>query len=133
MRKNTNCLTDVANNIEKRELLLLAILFQTISARAAARTTAFVVAEMIPTIARRMRLHREDAQRLQFLVLHHLKMAHISQRRDLQDMKMIAQFAELMSASENLRMLYLLTFADIKAVGPDVLDRLERNPASGTL
>jgi len=47
-------------------------------------------------------------------------MAHISQRRDLQDFKLIAQFAELMGMSENLRMLYLLTFADIKAVGPDV-------------
>jgi [protein-PII] uridylyltransferase len=75
---------------------------------------------MIPTIARRLGLNREDSQRLQFLVQHHLKMAHISQRRDLTDMKMIGQFAELMGMSENLRMLYLLTFADLRAVGPDV-------------
>jgi len=112
-------LTDVANNIEKRELLLLAIMFHDIG-KGSGKDHSIRGAEMVPTIARRMRLHREDAQRLQFLVLHHLKMAHISQRRDLQEMKMIAQFAELMSASENLRMLYLLTFADIKAVGPDV-------------
>ncbi len=112
-------LTEVANNIEKRELLLLAIMFHDIG-KGSGKDHSVRGAEMIPTIARRMRLNREDAQRLEFLVMHHLKMAHISQRRDLQDMKMIAQFAELMGMSENLRMLFLLTFADIKAVGPEV-------------
>ncbi|MEZ4483912.1 MAG: hypothetical protein R2864_04735 [Syntrophotaleaceae bacterium] len=47
-------------------------------------------------------------------------MAHISQRRDLHDDALIVQFARHMGMSENLRMLFLLTFADIKAVGPDV-------------
>jgi len=112
-------LTDVANNIEKRGLLLLSILFHDIG-KGSGKEHSVRGAEMIPTIARRMRLNREDSQRLQFLVLNHLKMAHISQRRDLQDMEMIAQFADLMGMSENLRMLFLLTFADLKAVGPDV-------------
>ena len=112
-------LTEVAHNIEKRELLLLAILFHDIG-KGSGKDHSIRGAEMIPTIARRLRLNREDSQRLQFLVLHHLKMAHISQRRDLQDLKMVAQFAQLMGMSETLRMLYLLTFADIKAVGPDV-------------
>ncbi len=112
-------LTEVASNIEKRELLLLAILFHDIG-KGSGKDHSVRGAEMIPTIARRLRLNREDSQRLEFLVLNHLQMAHISQRRDLQDFKMISQFAELMGMSENLRMLYLLTFADIKAVGPDV-------------
>ncbi|MCF6265983.1 MAG: [protein-PII] uridylyltransferase [Desulfuromusa sp.] len=112
-------LTEVASNIEKRELLLLAILFHDIG-KGSGKDHSVRGAEMIPTIARRLRLNREDSERLEFLVLNHLKMAHISQRRDLQDLKMISQFAALMGMSENLRMLYLLTFADIKAVGPDV-------------
>lgn len=112
-------LSEVAHNIEKRELLLLAILFHDIG-KGSGKDHSVRGAEMIPTIARRLRLNREDSQRLQFLVLHHLKMAHISQRRDLQDLTMISQFANLMGMSETLRMLYLLTFADIKAVGPDV-------------
>ncbi len=112
-------LTDVARNIEKPELLLLAILFHDIG-KGSGKDHSLRGAEMMPTIARRLRLNREDSERLRFLVLHHLKMAHISQRRDLQDMKMISEFAELMGMSENLRMLYLLTFADLKAVGPDV-------------
>jgi [protein-PII] uridylyltransferase len=112
-------LSEVAHTIEKREMLLLAILFHDIG-KGSGKDHSIRGAEMIPTIARRMRLNREDSERLEFLVLNHLKMAHISQRRDLQDFKLISQFAELMGMSENLRMLYLLTFADIKAVGPDV-------------
>jgi [protein-PII] uridylyltransferase len=75
---------------------------------------------MIPTIARRLGLNREDSERLEFLVRNHLQMAHISQRRDLHDDRLIVQFGRRMGMSENLKMLYLLTFADIKAVGPDV-------------
>jgi len=112
-------LSTVADNIEKRSLLLLAILFHDIG-KGSGKDHSTQGASMIPTIARRMGLNREDSHRLQFLVQHHLKMAHISQRRDMHDMKMIAQFAELMGMSENLRMLYLLTFADLRAVGPDV-------------
>lgn len=112
-------LTSVAQNIEKPELLLLAILFHDIG-KGSGKDHSVMGAEMMPRIARRLRLNREDTERLQFLVLHHLKMAHISQRRDLQDMQMIAQFADLMGMSETLRMLYLLTFADLRAVGPDV-------------
>jgi [protein-PII] uridylyltransferase len=112
-------LTGVANNIEKPELLLLAILFHDIG-KGSGKDHSIRGAEMVPTIARRLHLNQEDSARLQFLVRHHLQMTHISQRRDLQDMKMIAQFAELMGMSENLRMLYLLTFADLQAVGPDI-------------
>jgi len=112
-------LTNVADNIEKRSLLLLAILFHDIG-KGSGKDHSTKGASMIPTISRRLGLNREDSQRLQFLVQHHLKMAHISQRRDMTDMKMIGQFAELMAMSENLRMLYLLTFADLRAVGPDV-------------
>lgn len=112
-------LTEVIRNIEKPELLLLAILFHDLG-KGSGKDHSMRGAEMIPRIARRLRLNREDTNRLQFLVAQHLKMAHMSQRRDLQDVKMISQFAELMQMSETLRMLYLLTFADIKAVGPDV-------------
>jgi [protein-PII] uridylyltransferase len=112
-------LTEVAKSIEKPELLLLAILFHDIG-KGSGKDHSQRGAEMVPTIARRLRLNREDSQRLQFLVHHHLQMANISQRRDLQDLRMIAQFAAEMGMSETLKMLYLLTFADIKAVGPDV-------------
>ncbi len=112
-------LTQLANDIEKRELLLLSVLFHDIG-KGEGKDHCNKGAELIPTIARRLGLNREDSERLEFLVRNHLQMAHISQRRDLHDDKMIIQFARRMGMSENLKMLYLLTFADIKAVGPDV-------------
>ncbi|BCR04810.1 bifunctional uridylyltransferase/uridylyl-removing enzyme [Desulfuromonas versatilis] len=118
-REKKPLLTQVANDIEKRALLLLAVLFHDIG-KGEGKDHSNKGADLIPTIARRLGLNREDSQRLEFLVRNHLVMAHIAQRRDLHDEKLIIQFARTMGMSENLKMLYLLTFADIKAVGPDV-------------
>jgi len=112
-------LSQVANDIEKRELLLLAALLHDIG-KGQGKDHCNKGADMIPTIARRLGLNKEDANRLEFLVRNHLQMAHISQRRDLHDDALIVQFARQMGMSENLRMLFLLTVADIRAVGPDV-------------
>jgi len=112
-------LTQVARDVDKRELLLLAVLMHDIGKGGGGRH-AELGAEMMPTIARRMGLSKEDSERLEFLIRHHILLAHIAQRRDLNDEKMIVQFARQMGTSENLKMLYLLTYADIKAVGPDV-------------
>ncbi len=109
----------VAGDIEKKELLLLAALLHDIG-KGRGQDHCNKGADMIPTIARRLNLVKEDAKRLEFLVRHHLRMAHISQRRDLHDDALILQFARQMGMSENLRMLFLLTVADIRAVGPDV-------------
>ncbi|MBN1142418.1 MAG: [protein-PII] uridylyltransferase [Deltaproteobacteria bacterium] len=112
-------LTEVSKGVEKRELLLLAALLHDVG-KGEGSNHAEKGARMIPTIARRLGLGKEDGRRLEFLVRHHLLMAHIAQRRDLNDGKMIQDFARLMGMSENLKMLFLLTFADLKAVGPEV-------------
>jgi [protein-PII] uridylyltransferase len=109
----------IASQIGKPELLILAVLFHDIG-KGSGGGHAEKGAAMIPTIARRMGLSREDSERLEFLVRQHLLFAHISQRRDLNDEKMIAQFARQMETSENLKMLYLLAVADVRAVGSDV-------------
>jgi len=112
-------LTQLAMEVDKRWLLLLAVLLHDVG-KGAGGGHAEVGAELSRTVARRMGLSKEDGERLQFLVRHHLLLAHIAQRRDLHDERMIIQFARQMEKSENLKMLYLLTYADIKAVGPEV-------------
>lgn len=109
----------VAQQIGKRELLILAVLFHDIG-KGEGGGHADKGAAMIPTIARRMGLSKEDSERLEFLVRQHLVFAHIAQRRDLADERMILQFARQMGTSENLKMLFLLTIADVRAVGSDV-------------
>lgn len=109
----------IAQQIGKRELLILSIMFHDIG-KGLGGGHAEKGAAMIPTIARRLGLTKEDSQRLEFLVRQHLIFAHISQRRDLSDEPMIINFANQMETSENLKMLYLLTVADVRAVGSDV-------------
>lgn len=117
--KELPLLTRLANEVDKRELLLLAVMLHDIG-KGEGGGHADIGASLVPTIARRMGLTKEDSERLGFLIKNHILMAHIAQRRDLHDERMIIQFARQMGKSENLKMLYLLTYADIKGVGPDV-------------
>jgi [protein-PII] uridylyltransferase len=57
-----------------------------------------------------------------FLVHQHLVMAHLTFRRDTSDVQLIQSFAEDVGSVERLRMLFVLTCADLAAVGPGVLN-----------
>ena len=70
-------------------------------------------------IAIRMGLSLEEKELIEFLVSHHLFMLETAFRRDLHDEQVILRFANEVKNLNQLKMLYLLTFADIKAVGPE--------------
>jgi [protein-PII] uridylyltransferase len=57
---------------------------------------------------------------VKFLIAQHLNMAHIAERRDLDDERLIIEFARLVGDEDLLKMLYLLSYLDINAVGPQV-------------
>jgi [protein-PII] uridylyltransferase len=63
-----------------------------------------------------------DEQRgdIRFLVEQHLLMSHTAQRRNLDDPEVIERFAMAVGSLRRLRLLFLLTFADIRAVNPDL-------------
>src|SRR5690606_1647920 len=63
----------------------------------------------------RLGLEPERIERIVFLVEHHLTMSHVAQRRDLSDPRMVLEFARLVRDRTNLKNLYLLTFADMRA------------------
>lgn len=75
-------------------------------------------------IARKLcpRLGLSDAQTetVAWLVEHHLDMSTVAQSRDLGDPKTIETFAATVQTLERLKLLLILTVADIKAVGPGV-------------
>ncbi|MEM6947582.1 MAG: [protein-PII] uridylyltransferase [Pseudomonadota bacterium] len=70
--------------------------------------------------SRRLGLAPPEAGLVAWLVGNHLEMSETAQKRDLSDPRTISNFAEKMGDLERLRLLYLLTVADIKAVGPGV-------------
>ena len=112
-------LTQLAREAEKIELLYLGLMFHDIG-KGFGGGHSEIGARMVHSIARRMRLNADDGALVEFLVRHHLLMTHTAFRRDLEDEKTIFDFAKTMGSVNNLKMLYLLTFADVKAVGPEV-------------
>jgi [protein-PII] uridylyltransferase len=75
-------------------------------------------ARLAVVIGRRLGLSDADVGRAEFLVRHHLLMSHLSQRRDLDDVEMIAKFARVVGDEDTLRDLYLLTYCDTSMTSP---------------
>jgi [protein-PII] uridylyltransferase len=71
--------------------------------------------------ATRLGLPPQESEMLAFLVRRHLDMPHLAFRRDLSDPEVILRFAAEVGSSETLKHLYLLSVADLAAVGPGVL------------
>lgn len=75
---------------------------------------ARIAAELCP----RLGLTKGETETVVWLVREHLTMSNVSQSRDLSDPKTIRDFAEVVQTRERLKLLLLLTVADIRAVGP---------------
>jgi [protein-PII] uridylyltransferase len=110
----------VFNEVEKPELLMLGMLLHDIG-KAKGHGHVAKGIPLVQALTRRIGLPTADAERVEFLVAHHLTMSHIAQRRDIDDPRTVADFAGTVVEAERLRMLYLLTYADMRAVGPGVL------------
>lgn len=61
-----------------------------------------------------------DTELIAWLVENHLVMSSVAQSRDLSDRKTIENFAAVVQSAERLKLLAILTTADIRAVGPGV-------------
>lgn len=79
-----------------------------------------VGAEIAEQVAVRLQMAENKKQMLVFLVRHHLVMPNLAFRRDVSDSAILVDFARRVGSPELLRMLYVLTVADIQAVGPDI-------------
>ncbi len=68
----------------------------------------------------RLDVDPKEREEVLFLIANHLELS-AALRRDIFDPATVAAFAEKMGTPERLKMLALLTFADIKAVNPEAL------------
>ena len=110
----------VVSELESPGLLMLGMLLHDIGKGKGHGHVAKGI-PLIETLTARVGLAPEDADKVIFLVAHHLTMSHSAQRRDIDDPKTIESLAEVCKTPERLRMLYLLTCADMRAVGPGVM------------
>ncbi len=103
------------------ELLILALLLHDVG-KSREGMHAKESARMASRALRRFRFDRQAIEQVNFLIREHLSMSAVIFRRDLEDDQIINRFADLVQDPEKLRLLTLLTYADIKAVAPGTLN-----------
>ncbi len=107
-------LTDLIHHVKDFPVLFLGCLFHDIG-KGLGGDHSVKGAVLASDFLKRIDFDPARAQRVIFLVEQHLVMSHLAQRRDLSDPRLIVDFARIVGDRDNLRNLYLLTFADIRA------------------
>ena len=110
----------VLAELRQPELLVLALLFHDVG-KWTNKNHAEESVRMVSGPLRRLRVPPESSRTVEFLIRHHLQMSIAAFRRDSEDPEVARQFARLVGTEDRLKMLCLLTLADIQAVSQETL------------
>lgn len=108
---------EVAQHVISRRALYAAVLLHDV-AKGRGGDHAVLGAKVAEKLCPRLGLTAEETETVAWLVRWHLAMAFVAFKRDLEDEKTVRDFVEMVQSPERLRMLLVLTVADIRAVGP---------------
>jgi [protein-PII] uridylyltransferase len=107
-------------DLESPELLVLALLLHD-AGKWRDEDHAAESVRMAQQTLETLRLPAKACDTVLFLIEHHLRMSQVAFRRDTEDPEVVRAFAELVGVEERLKLLCLMTLADIEAVSPDTL------------
>ena len=110
----------ILQELHTPELLTLALLFHDVGKW---RETEHVQesVQLAQSMLDRLELPTDARRTVEFLIRNHLLMSQVAFRRDFDDPHVVKQFADLIGSEERLKLLCLMTLADVGAVNPDVL------------
>jgi [protein-PII] uridylyltransferase len=109
--------SDVVHKVLSRRVLYLAVLLHDI-AKGRGGDHSVLGAEVAERLCPRLGLTAEETETVSWLVRWHLLMSDTAFKRDIGDPQTVADFAREVQSLERLRLLLVLTVADIRAVGP---------------
>jgi [protein-PII] uridylyltransferase len=109
----------IIHTIKHRRALYVAVFLHDI-AKGRPEDHSIMGARIARKLGLRFGLEPAEIETAAWLVEHHLLMSTIAQSRDLSDPRTIESFAQVVQTIERLKLLLLLTVADIGAVGPGV-------------
>jgi [protein-PII] uridylyltransferase len=112
-------LTEVARDYDSLPLVFLALLLHDIG-KGYGHDHHERGAQLTLQVCERMGLDSEETDLVVFLVRNHLMMSQVAQKGDINDLTTVADFVREAGTAERLKALYLLTFADMRAVAPKV-------------
>ncbi len=110
---------EILDSIENTRLLYVALLLHDI-AKGRDQDHSEAGGEVARVLCPRFGLSRSETDIVVWLVENHLVMSHYAQNRDSSDPKTSADFAAIVKSRERLKLLLVLTVADIRGVGPGV-------------
>jgi [protein-PII] uridylyltransferase len=110
----------VAASLTSPELVVLSLLLHDVGKWRDDEHTPESV-RMATRVLERMRVNTDARDTVLFLIRNHLRMSLVAFRRDTEDPDIVKEFAGLVGTEERLKMLCLLTLADIEAVSPETL------------
>ena len=116
-----NSLAEILDELEKPELLYLALLFHDVGKGMDVPGHIEGSLQALQGIMARLGLVEADRATVRSLIVSHLEMSATLQRRDIFDPETVRAFAGRIETTERLKMLTLLTYADIKSVNPEAL------------
>ncbi len=113
---------EILSEIEQPELLYFTLLFHDVG-KGMPELGDHIYGSLraLEGIQARLGLSEADWKTIEFLIARHLEMSAASQRRDVFDPETVRDFAKVVGTTERLKMLCLLTYADIRAVNPEAL------------
>jgi len=111
--------TEIFASIQNRRALYVAVFLHDVG-KGRREDHSIVGAEIARKLCPRLGLNPAETDTVVWLITHHLDMSMIAQSRDLNDPKTIQDFAAIVQSPERLKLLMVLTIADIRAVGPGV-------------
>jgi [protein-PII] uridylyltransferase len=124
--KHRSQLRSVFNEMKQPVLLYLALLLHDVG-KSGGRGHIARGTQLAERACRRLQLAQSDTKTVVLLVKLHVAMAQLAQRRDLNESRVIEDFAAKLGSVDALNMLLLLTYADLNAVGPGVWSEWKSN------
>lgn len=107
--------------VQNRKILYVALLLHDI-AKGRPDDHSLAGARIARRLCPRLGLSSAETETIAWLIENHLVMSMTAQSRDINDPRTIETFAKTVQSPERLRLLLILTVADIKAVGPGVFN-----------
>ena len=116
-----NFLQTLYNELSEDEKLLLKIVvFFHDSGKGRRQDHSEVGAKLVVQFAKHINLSEEQTKRAVLLVRHHILMSSVAFKENIHNEKTLYKFMSKVGDDKNLKLLYILTYADISGVGGDI-------------
>ena len=119
LKQELPLVSDLIKRVKSREVLYAAVLLHDM-AKGLPGDHSEMGSAMADAVCPRLGLSPADTATVAWLVRNHLVMSDAAQKRDVSDPKTVQNFVQVVQTPERLRLLLILTAADIRAVGPGV-------------